>query len=307
MKTVSVVVPVYDNAESLPLLFDALLEVETQLAERGCALELIFVDDGSDDQSLKLLLELRQRRPALTKVIKLARNFGAIPASKAGLKFVSGDCFVWLSADLQDPPQLVVQMADRWLGGAKYVIAARATRHDPAATKFYAGVYYGLVRRLVMPDYPRGGFDTLLLDRSLMPYVRDSGRHVNPVLLSYWLGIPPAVIEYERRARRYGKSRWTFAKKLSYFLDSMLGFSALLIRLITLIGGVVALASFAYGAYRLVVAPGFPVMLAVICFLLGLIIVLLGLIGEYVWRIFDELSRRPEAVIDAVHQEDATC
>ena len=308
MKTVSVVIPVYFNEGSLAALFDELLKVEAQLAERACALELIFVDDGSGDDSLKLLLGLHERR-AGTKIIKLARNFGAVHASKAGLRFVSGDCFLWLAADLQDPPHLIPDMVDRWLDGAKYVIAARSARHDPALTKLYARLYYGLVRLFVIKDYPRGGFDLLLADKSLLPYIRDSGKNINTELLSYWLGIPPVVIAYERQARIHGKSRWTFAKKLTYFIDSILGFSVLPIRLISLIGIVVSLLSFCYGGLIVFealfgsrIVPGFPTLVALITFLLGLILVMLGIIGEYVWRIFDEVTRRPEVVIDEVYQ-----
>ena len=307
MKTVSVIVPVYFNEGSLETLFEELLKVEAQLQERACALELIFVDDGSGDDSLNVLLGLRERR-AGTKIIKLARNFGAVHASKAGLRFVSGDCFAWLAADLQDPPHLIPSMVDHWLDGAKYVIAARSARHDPPLTKFYARLYYTLVRLFVIRDYPRGGFDLLLVDKSLLPYLRDSSKNINTELLSYWLGIPPVVITYERRARQHGKSRWTFAKKLTYFIDSILGFSVVPIRLISLIGILVSLLSVAYGGVMLITAlfgnhnvPALPTAVALITFLLGLIIVMLGIIGEYIWRIFDEVTRRPEVVIDEVY------
>src|SRR3954452_6585463 len=108
MKTISVIVPVYFNEGSLVLLFEELLKVEAQLAEHDCALELIFVDDGSGDNSLQVLLSLRERR-AGTKIVKLTRNFGAVHATKVGLHFVTGDCFMWLAADLQDPPHLIVE------------------------------------------------------------------------------------------------------------------------------------------------------------------------------------------------------
>jgi glycosyltransferase involved in cell wall biosynthesis len=307
VKTISVVIPVYFNAESLPLLMDELLKVEAQLTTRGCALELIFVDDGSGDNSLAVLLDLREKRPG-TKVVKLARNFGAVHASKSGLRYLTGDCFMWLAADLQDPPHLIVEMVEHWLKGAKYVVATRAARHDPASSKFYSAVYYWLVRLFVLKDYPRGGFDLILVDKKLIPYIRDSSKNINTELLSYWLGIPPVMIPYERQERVHGKSRWTFAKKLTYFIDSILGFSVLPIRIISLIGVIVSIASFIYGGYIFIDAllgvrdvPGFPTLVALTSFLLGLIIVMLGIIGEYIWRIFDEVTRRPEVVIDEVY------
>jgi len=307
-RIVSVVVPVYYNAESLPLLFEELLKVEAELAERACTLELIFVDDGSGDRSVEVLLALKARRPA-TRVVKLTRNFGAIHSSKVGLFFVTGGCFMWLSADLQDPPQLIVEMTDHWLSGSQYVVAVRRTREDPALTKLFASVYYRLVRAFVLPDYPRAGFDIILLDAALMPYIRDSSKNINTSLLSYWLGVQPVTVEYNRPEREHGRSRWTFAKKFNYFVDSMLGFSIIPIRAISLIGAVVALLSFAYGVYIVLYyalnvgseVPGFPTLAALISFLLTDYYLMLGVIGEYIWRIFDEVTRRPEAVIEKVY------
>ncbi len=306
-KTVSVVVPVYYNAESLPHLFVALQGVEMQLAQLGCALELIFVDDGSGDTSLAALLAIRQQRPA-TRVIKLARNFGAIHASKIGLNYVTGDCFMWLAADLQDPPYLVVEMTKHWLNGAKFVLAARTMRSDPAMTRFFAWLYYRLVRWIIAPDYPPTGFDIMLMDKQLLPYIRDSSKNMNTTLLLYWLGFKPIIMEYVRPERPYGKSRWTFFKKFNYFVDSLVGFSVLPIRIISLIGFIVAFLSFLYGMYIAISylfgardVPGFATLAALIAFLLGLVILMLGIIGEYIWRIFDELTRRPEVVIDEVY------
>lgn len=306
-KTVSVVVPVYYNAESLPHLFAALRDVESQLGELGCALELIFVDDGSGDSSFAELLAIRQQRPA-TRLIKLARNFGAIHASKIGLNYVTGDCFMWLAADLQDPPYLVVEMTKHWLNGAKFVLAARTMRGDPAMTRFSAWLYYRLVRWMIVPDYPPTGFDIMLMDRQLLPYVRDSSKNMNTTLLLYWLGFKPIILEYVRPERPYGKSRWTFFKKFNYFVDSLVGFSVLPIRIISLIGFIVALLSFIYGLYIAVSylfgvrdVPGFATLATLIAFLLGLVILMLGIIGEYIWRIFDEVTRRPEVVIDEVY------
>lgn len=307
-RLVSIVIPVYWNEASLPILFDALLEQEELLRERGCALQLVFVDDGSGDRSLDVLLALKSRRPEMVTVVKLARNFGAIHSSKIGIHFVKGDCFMWLAADLQDPPHLVTPMVDLWLAGNKYVLAARATRKDPVTTRLFARIYYMLVRLFVLPDYPRSGFDIILMDKTIYPFIRDSSKNINTSLLSYWLGFKPAVIEYERPARQHGKSRWTFAKKLTYFIDSLIGFSIVPIRAISAIGFVVAALGFAYGSYIFISAlfgdtdvPGFATLASLLSFLLGLVILMLGIIGEYVWRIFDEVTRRPEVVIDEVY------
>ncbi|MDX2138559.1 MAG: glycosyltransferase family 2 protein [Chloroflexota bacterium] len=307
MKTVSVVVPVYYNAESLALLLEEFLMVEKQLREKELNLELIFVDDGSGDHSFAEMLKIKDQRPQ-TRLVKLARNFGAVKASKTGLRFVTGDCFMWIAADLQDPPAIILELVDHWLNGAKFVIARRAEREDPFVSKIFSGIYYWLLRRLVVAQYPEGGFDLALLDSVALPHMRDSSKNVNTPLLAYWLGFKPVVLSYQRRKRRFGRSRWTFTKRLGFLLDSLLGFSVVPIRLISLLGFIVALLSSCYGTSVIIAAlmgvrdvEGFPTLVALITFLLGLIIIMLGVIGEYLWRIFEEVNKRPDVVIDEIH------
>lgn len=307
MKTLSIVVPVYYNEQSLPHLCEELQHLEPQLAERGLGLQVIFVDDGSGDGSLRELLEIKRRRPETT-VVKLTRNFGAVHASKTGFRFVTGDCFMILAADLQDPPELILDMVREWQAGSKYVICSRQDREDPPLTKFYAAIYYRLLRLFVTKNYPEGGYDLALMDQALLPYLRDSSKNINTPLFAYWLGFKPTVLTYRRRKRRYGRSRWTFTKKLKFFLDSLLGFSIVPIRMISFLGLAVSLLSFIYGSVVAINAlrgvsdvQGFPTIVALLSFLLGLIIVMLGVIGEYIWRIFDEVNKRPETVIDDIY------
>jgi polyisoprenyl-phosphate glycosyltransferase len=307
MKKISVIIPVYYNAESLPELFAALQQLERDLLARGVELELIFVDDGSGDASLAELLKIREQRPA-TLVIKHSRNLGAVRAVKTAYHHVGGDCFTFLAADLQDPPGLILQMVERWLNGAKYVICTREARRDPLLTRLFARIYYLLLKTLVVPGYPPGGFDLALMDRVMLPYLLKSPKNVNLSLFAYSLGFKPEVIPYLRQARQHGKSRWTFAKKVSYFLDSLLGFSIIPIRMISLIGGAVSLVSFVYGVLVIISAlfggmpvRGYAALATLISFLLGLAIVMLGVIGEYIWRIFDEVSGRPESVVEETY------
>lgn len=306
-KKFSIVVPVYFNAGSLPRLFEELRAVEEQLQQRSVTLELIFVDDGSRDNSLERLLEFKKVRPE-TILVKLTRNFGAVHCSKTGIKFVTGDAFMILAADLQDPPGLVVEMVDRWLRGSKFVICERITRDDPIVSKLYSKVYYTLLRSFVIRDYPEGGYDMALMDRAFLPHIVNSSKSAFTPLLAYWLGYKPDVIHYHRPAREHGKSGWTFSKKFHAFLDVMLGFSITPIRAISALGVMVSLCSFLYGASVIVNAwlggipvQGFATVVALITFLLGLIILMLGVIGEYLWRIFDETNKRPETVIEEVY------
>jgi glycosyltransferase involved in cell wall biosynthesis len=306
-RSVSVIVPVYFNAGSLPGLFAALRDVEQELDERGLGLQLIFVDDGSGDESFVELMKIKFARPATT-VIKLTRNFGSVPTIRTGLRYVTGDAFAFLSADLQDPPGLLVKMADRWLAGSKFVIAERETRDDPVLSRMFSRLYYCLLRKFVLPGYPAGGFDLSLMDKVMLPPLRDSAKSAFLPLLAYWLGFKPSVLQYDRLPRLHGRSRWTLRKKFRAFLDVMFGFSVTPIRAISAVGAIVALASVAYGAVVVIAAlaggipvPGFSTLVALVTFLLGLIILMLGVIGEYLWRVFDESNRRPEAVIDEIH------
>lgn len=307
MKTLSIVVPVYFNAPSLPILFESLSAVEGQLAVIDMRLELVFVDDGSGDSSLAELLKIKDVRPE-TKIIKLTRNFGAVKASKCGLQFVTGDCFMILAADLQDPPDLVMQLAAKWRDGSRFTICVRGSRDDPALSKLWSAAFYWLVHRLVMSDYPSGGYDMALMDRSLLPHLQQSSKNFHTPLLAYWLGYSPEIITYHRPRREHGKSRWTFRKRFTAFLDVIIGFSVTPIRLISGFGAIIALLSFCYGVSVVINAlfgnvpvAGFASLAALVAFLLGLVLVMLGVIGEYLWRVFDEVNRRPEVVIDEVY------
>ena len=305
-KKISIVVPVYFNAGSLPLLFDELLVLEQKLLNKSIQSELIFVDDGSRDGSLNLLLQFKERRQE-TKIVKLTRNFGAIHCSKTGLQFITGDAFTILAADLQDPPALIFDMAMRWLNGAKFIVCERVSRADPLLSKIFSSIYYSLLRLLVMPDYPKGGFDMMLMDSSLLKFLKNSSKSMFTPLLAYWLGYRPEIISYDRQERKFGKSKWTFAKKIKSFLDIILGFSITPLRAISGFGLITALLSFGYGSMVIISAlfhkvpvEGFATIVALITFLLGLIIIMLGIIGEYIWRIFEESNKRPETVIEEV-------
>lgn len=307
MKTLSLVIPVYYNEQSLPPLFVKLQEIERALAENSMALELIFVDDGSGDGSLQELFKIKQQRPA-TRIIKLSRNFGANRASKCGMQHATGDCCMVLAADLQDPPSLILQMVEKWKAGSKFTICTRISRNDPLVSRIYSRVFYWLLNRLVMKDYPQGGFDVALMDKSMLPPIQKSAKNLHTPLLAYWLGYRPEVIPYHRAKREHGRSRWTFKKKFNAFLDIILGFSVTPIRMISLIGGIVSFCSFIYGLriacdalFGKIPVQGFASLAVLITFLLGLIIIMLGVIGEYLWRVFDETNKRPEVVIDEVY------
>ncbi|HEX4132448.1 MAG TPA: glycosyltransferase family 2 protein [Pirellulales bacterium] len=317
MKKLSIIVPVYYNEQSLPPLFDELERVEAGLRDRGMAMELIFVDDGSRDGSFVELLNIRRRRPA-TKLIRLTRNFGAVLASGTGMRYVSGDCFVVIAADLQDPPTLVLEMVDHWLRGTRFVICVRRSRQDPPLTKTLAWLYYQLLRKLVVADYPSTGFDMALMDRSMLPHMLASGKNVHPTIYAYSLGFECQTILYDRRQRKHGRSRWTLLKKLKLFSDSFLGFSPFPLRLVAMIGLGMATLSGCYGLSVGVNAlagnrpvPGFATLIVLLSCLLSVMIAMLAIIGEYLWRVFEQVSPRPQVVIDTellnAAEEEPSC
>ena len=294
-KTLSIVIPVYYNEDSIEPLYQKLRKVERQLKTIKINLQIIFVDDGSGDFSFKKLLKIKKQNRSI-KLIKLTRNFGAVQASKCGLNFVTGDCFMILAADLQDPPELIFQMARKWIAGSKFTICERISRDDPFFSKLYAKIFYWLIRNLVINNYPTGGYDMALMDKSLLTYVVSSSKNLYTPLLIYWLGYDPQVIYYHRAKRQHGKSRWTFAKKFNAFLDIILGFSVKPIRMISAFGAIVSLMSFIYGTSIVINAslnnipvPGFATIVSLISFMLGLIVLMLGIIGEYLWRVFYSL------------------
>ena len=306
-KKLSLVIPVYFNSGSLPHLFKALLEIKGFLAAKKMGLELVFVDDGSGDDSLAQLLAFKAGKPYV-KVIKHTRNFGAPRAAKTGLRFVTGDAFIISAADLQDPPTLIPQMVELWLNGSKFVLCARSSRDDPWSSVIFSKAYYFLLRLLVLPQFPANGYDMALMDAVMLPYLLQSSKSSYVPLLAYWLGYRPEIIYYHRPARAHGRSMWTFTKKVHLFLDVMLGFSINPIRIISGLGALISCLSVSYGIFIVcngllhkIPVPGFASLAALISFLLGLVILMLGVIGEYLWRIFEELNRRPESVVEKIY------
>ncbi len=164
-KTISIVVPVYFNEPNLPDTIPQLLALEENLT--GYKLELIFVDDGSKDQSLGILLDYQKRFPKQIKVVKLTRNFGTMAALQAGLTVATGDCIGVIAADLQDPPELFLEMTRHWEGGVKAVFAVRSDREESFLQKAFSNLYYALIKRFAVPGYPAGGFDFFLVDRQV--------------------------------------------------------------------------------------------------------------------------------------------
>jgi len=303
----SVVIPIYYNELNIPYTVPRLQKLQEILPE--IELEYIFVDDGSKDSSLQLLLKEREKDPRI-KVIKLSKNFGSMAAIQAGLLHVKGDCVGVIAADLQDPPELFVDMIAEWKMGKKVVMAVRADREESFSQKMFSNSYYYFMRKLALRDYPKGGFDFVLLDKQIVMELNDiQEKNTNIMSLIYWLGHEQHYIPYIRQERKHGKSRWTFSKKIKLFVDSFVSFSYAPIRFMSFIGVIVAMLSFLYGIFTIFNAltgvikiEGWTSIIAIITFLLGMIMIMLGIIGEYLWRILDESRKRPAFIIDEIYE-----
>ena len=303
----SIVVPIYFNEPNIPDTIPRLLALDEQL--EGYALELVFVDDGSKDGSLAALREYQAKDPSRIKVVKLTRNFGSMAAIQAGLTVATGDCVGMIAADLQDPPEIFLEMLGHWERGTKAVFAVRADREESLGQKFFSNSYYALMRRFAVAGYPEGGFDFFLIDRQVVDEVnRIHEKNTNLMTLIFWLGFQPVAIPYVRRARQNGISRWTFGKKVKLFIDSFVAFSYAPIRVLSGLGFLVALSAFVYAgwvlynwAFHNIPVKGYAPIVILLSFTSGIQMIMLGVLGEYLWRTLDESRRRPPYVIDEVY------
>ncbi len=299
---VSVVVAVYNNHGSLSITHQQVQNIfATSLS--GHEYELIFVNDGSVDGSLEELLQIRAGDPKV-RVLNFTRNFGQMAAMLAGFADATGDAVINVSADLQDPLSLIPEMLKSWQAGGEIVICHRVHRSDPAAARVFSRVAYGILR-IAQPNMPEGGFDYVLMDRKVMDVFNSIDvrhRYFQGDLL--WTGYRTTLIPYERQERKIGRSQYSFAKKLKNFTDAVLDVSYLPIRLMSLCGVVTAALGLMY-AVTVVLAwltgnapfQGWAPIMILILVIGGMIMVMLGVIGEYVWRINEEVRKRPNFVI----------
>lgn len=302
MQKISIIVPVYFNENNLPTTVPALQNTLNRLNEYEG--ELVFVDDGSKDKSFEILCGFAVRDPRI-KVIQLVRNFGAYMALLAGLDHATGDAITVIMADLQDPPELIDQMVAKWKDGSKLVLAERSDREDRLIDRVFASAFWGFIRKFGINTVPKGGFDFVLFDRciaDIMRAVREKNSHF--MLQAVWSGFTPEIIPYTRRKREVGSSKWTFSKKFKLFIDSTIAFSFIPIRLMSLVGLATAMLGFTAAAYVTIkrIFQGEPVqgwtsLIVIVLILGGLQMVMLGVLGEYMWRTYDETRKRPHYII----------
>ena len=300
----SIIIPVYYNADTLELLYkDLLQKVLPQIEDY----EIVFVDDGSGDNSWEIINKIK-RDDQHVRAVRLSRNFGEHSAILAGLSVCTGDCAVTKQADMQEDSRLILDMYNSWKNGNKVVLAARAGREDGFFVKLFAGIYYKLIRAFVNDRMPKGGCDCYLIDRKVIDVLVSMDEMNSSLTLQVlWAGFKTDVIYFHRSERKAGKGRWTFAKKFKLLLDSFVSFSYIPIRLMWVIGIAFFIFSIISGIsifyeYFTVGTPivGWSSLMCVLLLSMGLILWMLGMLGEYVWRTFDATRNRKPFIIDEI-------
>ncbi|MDE6961919.1 MAG: glycosyltransferase family 2 protein [Lachnospiraceae bacterium] len=308
MSKLSIVVPVYYSADTLMLLYQ---DMKEKILGKLGDYEIVFVDDGSGDNSWDIMQEIKEMDDRVV-LVRLSRNFGEHAALLAGLSCCSGDCAVTKQADLQEDSELILELYECSKKGNKVVLAVREERDDKLIYKWFANLYYVIVRKLIMPDMPKGGFDCYLLDRKAIDVLLMlDERNSSLSLQVLWMGFQTDKVYFHRKAREVGESRWTMSKKIKLIVDSMMSFSYFPIRFMTVLGGLVSLFAFLMGIYiitsKLIVGEpvlGWTSLMAVLLFSTGLILLMLGVLGEYIWRALDASRNRPPYLIDTIQRNE---
>ena len=294
----SIVIPIYNEEETFPELIKRVSEVMDLLD--GPA-EAVLVDDGSKDSSYQLMVEAGLRDPRV-KVMQLSRNFGHQVAITAGMDASSGQAVIVMDADLQDPPHVILEMAAKWQEGYEVVQAVRERRDGETLFKrTTATLFYKLLRRIAEIEQPVDVGDFRLVDRKALEaflQLRESNRYVRGMFS--WIGFRQIAVPYTRAPRHAGRSKYPLRKMLSFASNGIIGFSTAPLRLALAAGLVLAIASVGYGVVAIALklaglpdVPGYASLLVTITFLSGVQLIMIGMVGQYVARIYDEVRSRP--------------
>ena len=304
MSKLSIIIPVYYNEDTLMSLYE---DMKEKILDKIGDYEIVMVDDGSGDDSWKIMNEIRDL-DSHVKLVHLSRNFGEHAALLAGFSVCTGDCAVTKQADLQEDSTLILEMFESWKKGNNVVLAIRRSRDENAIKVFFANMYYLLVRKFVNKDMPAGGCDCYLIDRKVIEVIKMLDEKNSSLTLQVmWAGFKTEKVYFDRKNREKGKSRWTLAKKIKLVLDSMMSFSYVPIRFMTVVG--VLFDIFALGMLisvfveyftKGVPLAGWSSLMCVILFSSGLILSNLGILGEYLWRTLDASRKRPPFIIEDV-------
>lgn len=300
MKKLSLVIPVYNETDILTL-YNKLIEI---LENDKFDYEIIFVDDGSRRDLYLELLKVKSLNKKI-KIIRLSKNYGSHTAVLAGISNMSGDCVTIVSADLQEPPEIIEKMFDKWIEGNKVVLAVREDREEAFSQKFFSNTYYKLMRKFALKNMPKGGFDCFLIDKEVAKILSEM-KEKNSTLMGQilWCGFKTDKIYYVRKKREVGESKWTLSKKVKLVIDSFLAFSYFPIKFILMLGFLFSISGFIGIIYILInillknILQDKILLITFILFISGIQMLTIGIIGEYVWRILEETRKRPIYIIE---------
>lgn len=302
----SIVVPIYNEAENIETFHARIIFV---LESIGKSFEIICVNDGSKDDTMEKLKALHQKDKRV-KIIDLSRNFGKEIAMSAGIDFARGKAIIPIDADLQDPPELIPDLIAKWQEGFDVVYATRMERDGESwLKKWTAHVFYRIIRKLTRFDIPMDTGDFRLMDRSVVDAIKQlREQHRFMKGLFSWVGFRQTGVPYLRERRFAGKTKWNYWKLWNFALEGITSFSYVPLQFATYFGLFVSFFAFIYGIYLLIktliygnAVPGYPSLMVVILFLGGVQLLTVGIIGEYVGRIYDETKRRPLYLVKSLH------
>ena len=299
---ISIIVPMHNEEAGIPEFFSRITPILQSTGEY----EIICVNDGSTDNTALLLAE-RAAADARIKVINFSRNFGKEAALTAGLDYANGAAVIPIDADLQDPPELIPELIAKWHEGFKVVLATRKTRDESWLKRKSATLFYKLISRLSNVRIPKNTGDFRLMDRQVVDSIKNLPERTRFMKgLFAWAGFSTTTIYYDRPQRFAGKTSWNYIKLWSFALDGIFAFSTKPLKIWTYLGGVISLFAFVFGAIILLKTliygsdlPGYASIMVVILFLGGIQLVSLGIIGEYVGRIYRETKLRPLYIIES--------
>lgn len=299
MKKVSILIPTYNEQESLGMLYERLCKLMDAHPEYQW--EVLFVNDGSCDNTLVLLAQFHER-DARINYVDLSRNYGKEVAMLAGFDYVTGDCMVIMDADLQHPPELVSEMLGYWEEGYDDVYAKRRTRgKESFLRKKFSQVFYAMLQKAAHVPIQQDTGDFRLLDRiciNALKHLRESQRYTKGMFS--WIGFRKKELLFDQQDRVAGASKWSFFKLFNLAIEGITSFTVAPLRIASISGAIVSLLAFLYGIYILVKnmiyddpVDGFPTIMVTILFLGGVQLLAIGIIGEYLGRIFNETKKRP--------------
>lgn len=302
----SLVVPMFNEAGNLDGLFDRLAQV---MADLGDSYEIVCVDDGSRDDTVARALEHRRRDPRI-KVVELSRNFGKELALTAGLRHTSGQAVVMIDADLQHPPEVIKDMMREWRQGFEMVIAVRRHRDDESAVKRLAAkVFYEVFGRVSEVRLPPGAGDFRLLDRKVVKVLNAMPEHARFMKGLYaWVGFRQTIIPFDVAERSHGETKFNLFRLWRLAIDGITSFTSVPLKVWTFMGMLVASFALLYGLLFIIKTlilgidvPGYPSLIVAITFFSGVQLISLGVIGEYLGRVFAEVKNRPLYVVREAH------